>query len=103
MREDQHSFASLPAADNAQPVFEHASPDAIARPTARLPFVALILWALFSFLVPAFVPALNLVDVLAFPLGYFMVAQGSLIAFVLIGLASARWQDRRDARRATDH
>jgi putative solute:sodium symporter small subunit len=38
--------------------------------------------------------------VFAFPLGYFMAAQGVLIAFVIIGACSARWQDRRDARRA---
>ncbi len=66
----------------------------------RFPLVALIFWALFAFLVPSFVQALNLVDVLAFPLGYFMAAQGILLAFVIIGLLSARWQDRRDARRA---
>ena len=103
MREDQHSFTSVPSADNAQPVSGNARAHAITQPAARLPFVALILWALLSFLVPAFVPALNLVDLLAFPLGFFMVAQGCLIAFVLIGLASARWQDRRDAARAADH
>ena len=65
----------------------------------RFPIVALVFWALFAFLVPSFVQALNLVDVLAFPLGYFMAAQGVLIAFVIIGVLSARWQDRRDARR----
>lgn len=70
-----------------------------ARP-ARLPVVALLFCALLALGVPLISQALNLVDVLAFPLGYFMVAQGSLIALVLVGLASARWQDRR--RRATD-
>jgi putative solute:sodium symporter small subunit len=48
------------------------------------------------------VQALNLIDVFAFPLGYFMVAQGVLIAFVIVGVLSARWQDRRDARRRAD-
>jgi putative solute:sodium symporter small subunit len=62
--------------------------------------MALVIWSLFAFLVPSFVQALNLVDVLAFPLGYFMAAQGILIAFVIIGVLSARRQDRRDARRA---
>ena len=65
----------------------------------RFPIVALVFWALFAFLVPSFVQALNLVDVLAFKLGYYMAAQGILIAFVIIGVLSARWQDRRDARR----
>lgn len=64
----------------------------------RFPFVALAFWALFAFVVPLFVPALNLVDVLAFPLGYFMAAQGILIAFVAIGLLSALRQDRRAAK-----
>ena len=68
-------------------------------PPKRLPIVALVFWSLFAFLVPSFVQALNLVDVLAFPLGYFMAAQGILIAFVIIGVLSARRQDRRDARR----
>jgi putative solute:sodium symporter small subunit len=65
----------------------------------RFPIVALVFWALFAFLVPSFVQALNLVDVLAFPFGYFLAAQGILIAFVIIGVLSARWQARRDARR----
>jgi putative solute:sodium symporter small subunit len=64
----------------------------------RFPFVALGFWVLFAFVVPLLVPALNIVDVLAFPLGYFMAAQGILIAFVVIGLLSARWQDRRAAK-----
>jgi putative solute:sodium symporter small subunit len=48
------------------------------------------------------VQALNLVDVFAFPLGYFLVAQGALLAFIGIGVLSARRQDRNEARRATD-
>ena len=64
----------------------------------RFPFVALAFWAFVAIVVPLFVPALNIVDVLAFPLGYFMAAQGILIAFVVIGLLSARWQDRRAAK-----
>lgn len=79
MREDQHSTSET-------------------RPSARLPIVALLLWGVLAFAVPVFSQALDLVDIFAFPLGYFMVAQGSLIGFVLIGLASARWQDHRDAR-----
>ena len=63
--------------------------------------MALLLWALFAFVVPSFVQVLNLVDVFAFPLGYFMAAQGVLIAFVIIGVLSARWQDRREARRTS--
>ncbi|MCZ7594488.1 MAG: DUF4212 domain-containing protein [Hyphomicrobium sp.] len=66
----------------------------------RLPIVALLLWALLAFVVPSFVQALNLIDVLAFPLGYYLAAQGVLLAFVAIGVVSARWQDRRAVRAA---
>lgn len=78
----------------------HSSESRPAKP--RLPVIALLLWALLAFAVPMFAQALNLIDIFALPLGYFMVAQGSLIALVLVGLASARWQDRHEARRATD-
>jgi putative solute:sodium symporter small subunit len=71
------------------------------RRAARLPVVALLLLILLAVGVPLLVRPLNLIDVLAFPLGYFMLAQGSLIGFVLVGIASARWQDRRERRRAT--
>ncbi len=73
-----------------------------ARLSGRLPIVALLAWALFAFVVPSFVQALNLVDVLAFPLGYFMAAQGILFTFVAIGVLSAWWQDRRAARATKD-
>lgn len=69
---------------------------------ARLPVVALLLWALLAVAVPLFAQALNLIDIFALPLGFFMVAQGVLIALVLVGLISARWQDRGDKRRAAD-
>jgi putative solute:sodium symporter small subunit len=62
--------------------------------------VALLLLLLLAIGMPLLVRPLNLVDVLAFPLGYFMLAQGSLIGLVLVGIASARWQDRRERRRA---
>ncbi len=84
------------------PTDDHSPTANVKRQPARLPVVALLLWALLAFAVPAISQALNLVDVFALPLGYFMVAQGSLIAFVIVGLISARWQDRRDERRARD-
>lgn len=40
--------------------------------------------ALFSFVVPLFVGVLNEVTFLGFPLGFFMTAQGSLVAFVVL-------------------
>ncbi len=63
----------------------------------RFPIAALLLWAVFAFLVPRVVQSLNVVDVLAFPLGFFMLAQGSLLVFLVIAVVSARRQDRIDA------
>jgi putative solute:sodium symporter small subunit len=60
----------------------------------RFPFLALLAWLLFTLLVPRLVQSLNIVDVLAFPLGFFMAAQGSLIALALVAVLSARRQDR---------
>lgn len=65
---------------------------------ARLPLLALCMWAALSFLVPSFVQALNLVDVLAFPLGYFMAAQGIVVGLLIVAWGSARWQNRRVGR-----
>ena len=63
----------------------------------RLPVAALLAWTVFAFVVPRLVQPLNVVDVFAFPLGFFMVAQGSLLAFLVIAVVSARRQDRIDA------
>lgn len=62
--------------------------------TRRFPFLALLAWGLFAFAVPWFAQTLDAVDVLAFPLGFFMAAQGSLIAFLVIAVLSARRQKR---------
>jgi len=61
----------------------------------RFPYFALLAWAFFALAVPYFVQSLNIVDVLAFPLGFFMAAQGSLIALLLVAVLSARAYDRR--------
>lgn len=63
----------------------------------RLPVIALLLWAVFALVIPRFVQSLNVADVLAFPLGFFMMAQGALIAFVAIAVVSARRRDRLEA------
>jgi putative solute:sodium symporter small subunit len=62
-----------------------------------LPLRALLAWALFAFAIPRLVEPLDVADVLAFPLGFFMAAQGSLIAFLVIAVLSARRQERIDA------
>ena len=61
----------------------------------RFPFLALIVWAVLAFALPSVVEPLNLGTVVGFPIGFFLVAQGTLIAFLLIAIASARRQDRR--------
>ena len=75
----------------------------VAEGVGRFPYAALLAWALVAFLVPSFAQALDLVDIFAFPLGFFMTAQGALLAFLVIGALSAHWQDRRAARRSSDH
>ena len=60
----------------------------------RFPIIALLAWAVFAFAVPRLAQSLNAVDVLAVPLGFFMAAQGSLIAFLIVAVLSARRQDR---------
>jgi len=52
--------------------------------TSTLTFVVLILWFIFAFIVPWYAKELNAYSFLGFPLGYYMVVQGSLIAFVLL-------------------
>lgn len=52
--------------------------------TRNLTILVLALWAFFSLIIPAMVGTLNNVTFLGFPLGFYMIAQGSLIAFVLI-------------------
>lgn len=64
----------------------------------RLPIIALIAGVFLAFAVPRFVQPLNLVDVLAFPFGYYMAAQGILLGFLVVGVISAHWHNRREAR-----
>lgn len=52
--------------------------------TRALTWVILILWFIFSFVVPWYAAELNAYEFLGFPLGYYMVVQGSLLAFVVL-------------------
>jgi putative solute:sodium symporter small subunit len=61
--------------------------------TGRLMCLIMALWAFFGLLVPIFVKPLDTFSVLGIPLGYFMTAQGSLIAFVAIVFFFVRRQD----------
>ena len=52
--------------------------------TRRLMWISLAIWAFFSFVIHFFVNTLNSIVILGFPLGFYMAAQGSLIAFVVL-------------------
>ena len=65
---------------------------------SRLPLLALAAWAFFALLVPRLVEQLNIVDVFAFPLGFFMAAQGSLLALLVVAIWFARRRDKLAAR-----
>ena len=79
--------------------FEKAQPIGRAH---RFPALALSLWALTAFAIPLIVQPLNIIDFISFPLGFYMLAQGALIAFLLIAIVSVRRQDRIDAREGRD-
>ncbi len=66
------------------------------RKTRNLLVTTLILWFIFGYVVHVFAPALNQITFLGFPLGFYMAAQGSLIAFVLIIFWYAHRQNQID-------
>lgn len=66
--------------------------------TRMLMFFMLFLWIVFSFVIHMFVGQLNQVTLLGFPLGFYMAAQGSLIAFVVMLFWFARAQDNIDRK-----
>ncbi len=66
--------------------------------TRGLMFVMLFLWIALSFGVHWFVNDLNEIVIGGFPLGFYMAAQGSLIAFVLMLFIFAAAQDGIDTK-----
>ena len=68
------------------------------RKTTNLMLIHLGLWVFFGYIVHMFVNVLNKVTIpiLGFPLGFYMAAQGSLIAFVVMLFVFARQQDKID-------
>lgn len=64
--------------------------------TRSLTIGVLIVWFIFSFVVPWFNSSLNSVSFLGFPLGYYMIAQGSLIVFVVLIFFQNWRQDQID-------
>jgi putative solute:sodium symporter small subunit len=64
--------------------------------TSKLMWTVLALWFFFSFVVHFFAPSLNSIRIFGFPLGFYMAAQGSLIAFVLLCFWNAKAQNKID-------
>jgi putative solute:sodium symporter small subunit len=75
-----------------------AMPDRVSywNDTRRLMFIMLALWVFFGYVIHMFVVSLNDIVILGFPLGYYMAAQGSLIAFVIMLFWFARKQNSID-------
>jgi putative solute:sodium symporter small subunit len=66
------------------------------RRTSKLMWTILALWFIFSFVLPLLAPQLNSVVIAGFPLGFYMAAQGSLIAFVVLCFWNASAQNKID-------
>ena len=64
--------------------------------TSTLMWIMMALWIFFSYGVHWFVNDLNTIKVMGFPLGFYMAAQGSLIAFVVMLFIFARRQEAID-------
>ena len=64
--------------------------------TSRLMWTIFALWLFFAFAVPLFAVQLNGIRILGFPLGFYMAAQGSLIAFVALCVWNAVGQNKID-------
>jgi putative solute:sodium symporter small subunit len=66
------------------------------RRTRNLMWTILALWFFFSFVVHFFAVQLNEIVIFGFPLGFYMAAQGSLIAFVVLCFWNASAQNKID-------
>jgi putative solute:sodium symporter small subunit len=64
--------------------------------TRNLMLLMLAMWAFFSFIIHFFVTPLNGIRIMGFPLGFYMAAQGSLLAFVVMLFWFAKRQDSID-------
>jgi putative solute:sodium symporter small subunit len=80
------------------PQESQANTDAHWRATSRLMWTHIGLWVFFGYIIHMFVVPLNkiTIPILNFPLGFYMAAQGSLIAFVVMLFVFAKQQDKID-------
>jgi putative solute:sodium symporter small subunit len=81
-----------------QPATQGTSDNDLAhwRKTTNLMWIHLGIWFFFGYVIHFFAPALNKIVIAGFPLGFYMAAQGSLIAFVVQLFVFARQQDNID-------
>jgi putative solute:sodium symporter small subunit len=75
-----------------------AQREAYWRETSRLMWIIMALWLLFSFIIPAFAVQLNSIVIAGFPLGFYMSAQGALIAYVVLCFWNAHAQNKTDEK-----
>jgi len=59
-------------------------------------WIYLGIWLFFGYIIHLFVNQLNEIVIIGFPLGFYMAAQGSLIAFVVLLFVFAKQQDQID-------
>ena len=64
------------------------------RRTRNLMIVHMVIWFIFSYVVHWIAPQLNKFSFLSFPVGFYMAAQGSLVAFV-VQLFIFNWQQEK--------
>jgi putative solute:sodium symporter small subunit len=64
--------------------------------TSGLLKIVLAFWFFFAYVLHFFVGSLNEISFIGFPLGYYMAAQGSLFAFVVIIYFFAKKQNQID-------
>jgi putative solute:sodium symporter small subunit len=81
---------------NTTPQLSPEKAEAYWSRTSKLMWTLLALWFFFSFVVHYFAPGLNKIRILGFPMGFYMAAQGSLIAFVIMCFWNARAQNKID-------
>ena len=64
--------------------------------TRTLMFIHLAIWFFFAYVIHWFASGLNSTSFMGFPLGYYMSAQGSLLAFVIQLFVFVKQQDKID-------
>ena len=64
--------------------------------TKGLMLITLVIWFIFGYLIFMFVSSLNSGSFLGYPLAYYMCAQGSIVAFVVLIFWFANRQEKID-------